>query len=54
MWRTGYALAGGGWIWGATTAAFFVYDFTQRGIPVLQHYLEEKVRRHQKTYLFAG
>lgn len=25
------------------TAAFFVYDFTQRGIPVLQHYLEEKV-----------
>lgn len=43
MWRTGYALAAGGWVWAATTAAFFVYDFTQRGIPVLQHYLEEKV-----------
>lgn len=43
VWRSGYALAAGGWLWGATTAAFFTYDFTQRGIPVLQHYLEEKV-----------
>ena len=43
LWRGGYALAAGGWTWGAVTAAFFAYDFTQRGIPVLQHYLEEKV-----------
>ncbi|KAI7310326.1 hypothetical protein KC315_g12652 [Hortaea werneckii] len=42
MWRTGYAMAAGGWTWGATVAAIFTYDFTQRGIPVLQHYLEEK------------
>ncbi|OQO13960.1 hypothetical protein B0A48_00835 [Cryoendolithus antarcticus] len=42
MWRGGYALAAGGWVWGAITAGFFAYDFTQRGIPVLQHYLEEK------------
>ena len=30
MWRTGYALAAGGWLWGATVAAFFTYDFTTR------------------------
>jgi protein-S-isoprenylcysteine O-methyltransferase Ste14 len=45
LWRTGYALAAGGWMWGAATAAFFVYDFNFRGIPVLQHYLEERVSR---------
>lgn len=43
LWRSGYALAGGGWIWAATIAAFFWYDFTQRAVPVLQHHLEEKV-----------
>lgn len=42
MWRSGYALASGGWTWGAVVAAFFTYDFTQRGIPVLQRYLEDK------------
>lgn len=43
LWRGGYALAAGGWIWGATVAAFFAYDFTQRAIPVLQDYLEGRV-----------
>jgi hypothetical protein len=43
LWRTGYALAAGGWTWGAVTASFFVYDFNFRAIPVLQHYLEENV-----------
>jgi protein-S-isoprenylcysteine O-methyltransferase Ste14 len=43
LWRTGYALAAGGWTWGAVTASFFVYDFNFRAIPVLQHYLEERV-----------
>jgi len=28
MWRAGYATAAGGWLWGATTAAFFVYATT--------------------------
>ncbi|KAK5112301.1 hypothetical protein LTR85_011573 [Meristemomyces frigidus] len=50
MWRSGYALAAGGWVWGATTAAWFVYDFTQRGIPVLQHYLEEKYGDEYEHY----
>lgn len=43
LWRTGYAIASGGWTWGAVTASWFVYDFNFRAIPVLQHYLEEKV-----------
>lgn len=43
LWRGGYALAAGGWVWGATTAAFFAYDFLNRAIPVLQGYMEEKV-----------
>ena len=43
MWRTGYALAAGGWVWGATNAAFFTYGFVSHGIPMLQQYLEEKV-----------
>ena len=43
LWRTGYAIAAGGWIWGAVTASWFAGDFSLRGIPVLQHYLEERV-----------
>lgn len=43
LWRTGYAIASGGWTWGAVVASFFVWDFNFRAIPVLQHYLEEKV-----------
>lgn len=48
LWRTGYAIAAGGWTWGAVTASFFVYDFNFRGIPVLQHYLEERVSLSSK------
>jgi len=43
MWRTGYAIAAGGWTWGVVVAAFFSYDFAFRGIPVLSHYCEERV-----------
>lgn len=43
LWRTGYALAAGGWIWGAVVASFFTYDFTQRAIPALQQHMERKV-----------
>lgn len=52
MWRTGYALAAGGWLWGATCAAWFTYDFTQRGIPVLQDYLEGRVSLVHSTMWF--
>jgi protein-S-isoprenylcysteine O-methyltransferase Ste14 len=43
LWRGGYALAAGGWLWGAAIAGFFAYDFTTRAIPVLQEYLEGRV-----------
>jgi len=57
LWRTGYALAAGGWTWGAVTASFFAYDFNFRAIPVLQHYLEERVSRladaRTMTYMYV-
>ena len=43
MWRTGYALAAGGWVWAGVVGAISTYDFTQRGIPLLQEYLEKRV-----------
>ena len=43
LWRTGYALAAGGWLWGAVNAGLATYAFTQQGIPVLQCYLQDRV-----------
>ena len=43
MWRSGFALAAGGWLWGSAVAAFFTYDFTTRAIPILHEYLEGRV-----------
>ena len=45
LWRGGYALAAGGWIWGAVTAGWFTFDFIARGIPVLEEYCENRVSR---------
>ncbi|KAL9090341.1 MAG: hypothetical protein Q9165_005375 [Trypethelium subeluteriae] len=42
LWRSGYALAAGGWIWGAVVAGGFTYDFLVRAIPVLDHYCQER------------
>ncbi|KAF2774001.1 hypothetical protein EJ03DRAFT_323351, partial [Teratosphaeria nubilosa] len=50
LWRTGYSLAAGGWTWGGIVAAVFTYDFTQRGIPVLQKYLEDKYADKYEHY----
>lgn len=44
VWRTSYALASGGWIWGAIIGALFTYDFTNRAIPVLDEYCSKRVR----------
>lgn len=43
IWRTGFAIASGGWIWGAVTGAIFSYDFFSRAIPSLESYCSEKV-----------
>ncbi|CAK3840164.1 hypothetical protein D0860_03477 [Lecanosticta acicola] len=42
LWRTGYAVAAGGWLWGAVVGSFFVWSFAQGAIPAQQHYLEER------------
>lgn len=43
LWRSGYALAAGGWTWGAIVGTWFTYDFLTRGIPVLNDYCEDRV-----------
>lgn len=45
-WRAGYALAAGGWTWGAIVGGFFFYDFAFRGVPVLDEYCSHKVCSH--------
>jgi len=50
LWRAGYALAAGGWIWGSIAGAFFFWDFSQRGIPVLSHYCQERYGEQWDQY----
>jgi len=50
LWRSGYALAAGGWVWGAIVASFFTYDFTQRAIPALQEHTERKYGEEFKRF----
>jgi steroid 5-alpha reductase family enzyme len=42
FWRAGYAVAAGGWIWGAIVGAFFFSDFANRGVPILNEYCEKR------------
>lgn len=43
LWRAGYAMAAGGWLWGGFIAAFHGYDFVARAIPELDTYCSERV-----------
>ena len=61
LWRTGYALAGGGWIIGAIAGAFFFGDFATRAVPVLSEYCEkrygedwDKFKKQTKYRLIPG
>ncbi|KAI9720343.1 MAG: hypothetical protein M1828_005727 [Chrysothrix sp. TS-e1954] len=38
MWRTGFALAGGGYVWGAVTAGLGAWGVATRKIPLLDEY----------------
>lgn len=38
VWRAAFALAGGGWVWGAVVALGFAKDFGSRAIPVMDRY----------------
>ncbi|KAL8826031.1 MAG: hypothetical protein Q9170_007563, partial [Blastenia crenularia] len=42
LWRTGYAVAAAGPLWGIVVGSFFFYDFTQRAIPLLDRYCNDK------------
>jgi protein-S-isoprenylcysteine O-methyltransferase Ste14 len=43
FWRTGFAVAAGGWTWGAVAAAFFFFSFDKRSIPILDEYCTKRV-----------
>ena len=43
LWRTGYGLVCGGWVWGAVVAAWLAGDFCARAIPSLDAYCEKRV-----------
>lgn len=43
LWRSGFALACGGWVWGLCTFSFFFWDFATRGVPVLDQYCTKRV-----------
>jgi hypothetical protein len=43
IWRTGYGMASAGWACAAISNAWFMYDFSTRGIPVIDNYLQRKV-----------
>ncbi|KAF2220585.1 hypothetical protein BDZ85DRAFT_177844, partial [Elsinoe ampelina] len=49
MWRVGYAVAAGGWTWGAVNVAFYLFNFS-RAIPPLNHYCEERYGEQWEQY----
>lgn len=42
LWRGSFALATGGWAWGALSTAFFWFQFTKSSIPELDEYSTKK------------
>ncbi|KAF2125392.1 hypothetical protein P153DRAFT_370060 [Dothidotthia symphoricarpi CBS 119687] len=50
LWRAGYALASGGWAFGAVVGAFFLYDFATRGVPILNEYCEKRYGRDWEKF----
>ena len=43
LWRTGYGVVAAGPLWGAVVASSFLYDFSQRAVPVLDQYCSKRV-----------
>lgn len=43
LWRSGYAMAAGGFAWAGITAGFFSWQFLKVSIPEIQGYLEKRV-----------
>lgn len=43
LWRIGYSLICGGWVWGAVMGTWLAGDFCFRAIPSLEEYCQQKV-----------
>lgn len=43
LWKTGFALVSGGWIWALIIGGTYFYDFATRGVPVLDQYCQKRV-----------
>lgn len=43
LWKSGFAIVSGGWIWAAIIGATYFYDFATRGVPVLDQYCQKRV-----------
>lgn len=43
MWRSGYALVCGGWVWAAVTGSWLMWDFVRRAVPSMDAYCEKRV-----------
>ena len=43
LWRTGYSIAAGGWIWGTILFSVIRMDWANRGVPALDYYCKQRV-----------
>lgn len=48
IWRAGYALTAGGFVWSSLVGTFFAADFIRRGVPVLDEYCAKRVSLYWK------
>lgn len=51
LWRAGFAMAGAGWWYGAFVGLFFLWDFSTRGVVVLDKYCSERVSEYSNSNL---
>ncbi|KAH7135361.1 hypothetical protein B0J11DRAFT_157911 [Dendryphion nanum] len=50
MWRAGYSLTAGGWLWGTFAGAFIFADFATRAVPVLNEYCEKRYGKDWENF----
>ena len=50
IWRTGYALAAGGWVAGAAVGAWHYWNFAYRSIDLMDEYMSGKYKEKWAKY----
>lgn len=50
LWRTGYAMICGGWIWGAVMASWHMGYFLKSAVPCMEAYCEKRVRMKDMSF----